>query len=202
MAHYSPEIYHERQRLWLCGQHAVNSLLQAEVYTKSDMDKIAETLNIRTDVEARSWLSYYINPHKSIIIGNYDVNVIIEALSEQGLETRWFDVRKDIRTDIQFTDRTLFGLILNTRTEFLCFPRHHWIAIKPIFGEETHTVYNLDSRLTRPKSFDNEEAVYSFLEKAIHHEGGQLLVVKIKQEHSGSDNELTDRHGSTTIDNH
>ena len=49
------------------------------------------------------------------------------------------------------------------RTEFLCFPLRHWIAIKPIFAEqsggETHTIYNLDSRLTRPELFDNEEAV-------------------------------------------
>lgn len=35
----------------------------------------------------------FINPHKHPFGGDYDVNVLMVALSHQGLTTKWFDRR-------------------------------------------------------------------------------------------------------------
>ena len=40
------------------------------------MDKIAESLNVKTDAEARSWLSYYINPHKTVMYEHLNVKIL------------------------------------------------------------------------------------------------------------------------------
>lgn len=94
---------------------------------------------------------------------------------------------KDIRTVIQFNDKTLFGLILNVmQTKFYFWKSNHWFAIKPMFdninnnnnnngngngvggGDEHATnkllledaaVWNLDSKLSRPHKFLNSEEV-------------------------------------------
>lgn len=82
---------------------------------------------------------------------------------------------KDIRTVIQFADRTLVGLILNVpATHYYFWKSYHWIAVKPIHmkddeGEdsdyddvgkaESVVVYNLDSKLRKPEEFPSEEEV-------------------------------------------
>ncbi|CAI2190279.1 11883_t:CDS:2, partial [Funneliformis geosporum] len=105
-------VYHERQRLYFCGQHTLNNLFQDKVFTKEQLDNIALKLAEKTSLEIWTWSSYFVNPHKSLL-GNYDVNVLEMALREKDLEVKWFDVRKDIRSVIQFADKSLFGLILN-----------------------------------------------------------------------------------------
>src|SRR5688572_19625415 len=97
---------------------------------------------------------------------------------------------KDIRTVIQFNDKTLFGLILNVmQTKFYFWKSNHWFAIKPMFDNinnnngdgdgdgdgdnvsdgdeyatnklllEDATVWNLDSKLSKPHKFLNSEEV-------------------------------------------
>ncbi|KAG9287744.1 hypothetical protein G9A89_004147 [Geosiphon pyriformis] len=176
--------YHEKQRLWFCGQHTINNLLQNAAYSKHQLDQIAETLAKETNHEAKTWLSYFINPHKSLLgVGNYDINVIELALRKVGLELQWFDIRKDIRTVIQFADSTLFGLILNIPlTRFFFWKSHHWIAIKPIYNEggleDAIQVYNLDSKLAHPHKFVDFEELYKFLEDVVYHKDGQILLSK------------------------
>ncbi|CAG8472873.1 13548_t:CDS:10 [Ambispora leptoticha] len=152
------------------------AMLQRAAYTKSELDGFAETLDKHTSPEAKTWLSYLINPHKSMFgLGNYDVNVLELALKKIGLEIQWFDFRKDIRTVIQFTDPTLFGLILNIPSiRFYFWRSNHWIAIKPFFQEgkqqeDIAKVYNLDSKLSSPYEFENSEEVYKFLEGVVYH---------------------------------
>ncbi|CAG8466213.1 10556_t:CDS:10 [Ambispora gerdemannii] len=175
------KLYHEKQRLWFCGQ------LQRAAYTKSELDSLAETLDKQTSSEAKTWLSYLINPHKSVLqvgLGHYDVNVLELALKKIGLELQWFDFRKDIRTVILFTDSTLFGLILNIPyTRFHFWRSNHWIAIKPFFRkgkqqEDMTSVYNLDSKLSIPYEFEDFEEVYKFLADIVYNKDGQILLVK------------------------
>ncbi|CAG8649297.1 15711_t:CDS:2 [Funneliformis mosseae] len=184
-------VYHERQRLWFCGQHTLNNLFQDKVFTKEQLDNIALKLAESTSSASSTRKTYFINPHKSVFeVGNYDINVLEMALKEKGLEVQWFDVRKDIRTVIQFTDATLFGLILNVPTiRFYLWKSYHWIAIKPFFkhdDEKSVEVFNLDSKLNNPEKFEDFEKVYKFLEYIVYHKNGNVFLVKasIKEEDS------------------
>ncbi|RGB37660.1 Machado-joseph disease protein MJD [Rhizophagus diaphanus] len=173
------EPYHERQSLWFCGQHTLNNLLQGDVFTREQLENIALKLAKQGGL---TWRSYIFNPHKSIFgVGNYDINVLEKALMNENLEVQWFDVRKDIRSVIQFTDETLFGLILNVPTlRFYLWTSYHWIAIKPFFIDNKLTgVYNLDSKLSRAEKFENVEEVYKFLESVVYQNGNILLVKKM-----------------------
>jgi len=78
-------LYHERQSYQLCALHVLNCLLQRREFSKAELDVICKRL------APGAW----INPHRSAFgVGNYDVNVIMAALSDRGYETKWFDKRK------------------------------------------------------------------------------------------------------------
>jgi hypothetical protein len=40
----------------------------------------------------------FINPHKHVFGGDYDVNVLMIALQREGCATEWFDRRNDVFT--------------------------------------------------------------------------------------------------------
>ncbi|CAG8485500.1 1689_t:CDS:2 [Gigaspora margarita] len=181
------EIYHERQKLWFCGQ------LQYKAFSKEQLDDIALNLT-KSDSKIKNLNLLLINPHKSVLgVGNYDINVLEVALKQYDLEIQWFDARKDIRTVIQFTDPTLFGIILNTQATRLYFwTSNHWIAVKPFFSDDKETppeIYNLDSKLSKPLKFDNIEQVYRFLGTTVYKEGGQIFIVKSKPNKDGNESE-------------
>ncbi|CAG8448209.1 2959_t:CDS:2 [Acaulospora colombiana] len=176
------EIYHEKQRFWFCGQ------LQKEAFNKTKLDNIALKLVENTDSEAKTWQYQFVNPHKNVLgFGNYDINVLDVALREFDLDVQWFDARKVI----QFTDSTLFGIILNVPiTRFLFWKSHHWITVKPIYGDdadEETVIYNLDSKLSKPVKFDSVDQVYRFLEDIVYHKDGQLILVKSRPKFIDSD---------------
>jgi hypothetical protein len=52
-----------------CGMHALNNLLGKHFYSKEDMENICYSLS-----------DDFINPHKYIFGGDYDVNVLMIAL--------------------------------------------------------------------------------------------------------------------------
>ncbi|CAG8440585.1 6151_t:CDS:2, partial [Scutellospora calospora] len=135
--------------------------LQNKAFSKEQLDDIALNLSKDTGPSIKSLNLFLINPHKSVLgIGNYDINVLEVALQQYGLEIQWFDSRKDIRTVIQFTDPTLFGIILNIQSSRLVFwSSNHWIAVKPFFSDDGKIpeIYNLDSKLSKPSKYDNIE---------------------------------------------
>lgn len=77
--------YFERQGTlsMQCGMHCINNLMRRKVYKKKDMENICKELS--GDV---------INPHKHILGGDYDANVIMCALQKQNCECQWLDRRK------------------------------------------------------------------------------------------------------------
>ena len=102
--------YHEKQRYLFCGIHAVNNLLGGPSFvSKAIMDAIAYRLASNTGTSTTtttatttatgvsSWIhNNATNPHKSMFgVGNYDVNVIMMALQEQGYDTQYLDTRND-----------------------------------------------------------------------------------------------------------
>ena len=78
-------LYHENQQLELCLLHAINSLLQENIFTQKMLNNICKELSPNK----------LINPHKSILqTGNYDVNVLIKVLQKINIDVQWFDARK------------------------------------------------------------------------------------------------------------
>ena len=81
-------LYHERQVRQLCALHVLNGLFQGPRFTKADLDRICQRLSPNT-----GW--WWPNPHKSALgLGNYDVNVVMAALQDEGYEAKWFDKRR------------------------------------------------------------------------------------------------------------
>ena len=93
--------------------------LQCDAFSVRDMDSICESLTPNR----------FFNPHKSIFgLGNYDVNVIMQALVSYGLVVRWFNRNHAVR-DLPFDN--LYGLILNVPSESLsAFGSRHWYCLK------------------------------------------------------------------------
>lgn len=79
------KIYFEEQGRFslLCGKHALNNLMGKELYTQDRLNGICYQLS-----------DAFINPHKHIFGGEYDVNVMMMALQQEGWDTQWIDSRK------------------------------------------------------------------------------------------------------------
>jgi len=155
-------IYHEKQHLQRCAIHAVNNLLQAKKYEKKEFDRICQTLSPDA----------FVNPHKSIFgFGNYDVNVVMCAIQQQGLAVKWFDRRKNV--DLIDLSK-LYGLIVNYSTTRLFGQlSKHWFAIRRI-GD---TFYNFDSKYDKPSPFPNEQKMKEELQFMIEKRRAELLLV-------------------------
>ncbi|XP_066967177.1 josephin-2-like isoform X2 [Macrobrachium rosenbergii] len=144
----TPDIYHEKQIKELCALHSLNNLFQdGGAFAKSELDEICYALS------PDNWF----NPHKSLLgTGNYDINVIMAALTTKGCGVVWFDKRKDPHV---IALEKVVGFILNVPSEYRLGPvqlplrRKHWIAIRNIRG----VYYNLDSKLEAPEIIGKEK---------------------------------------------
>ncbi len=88
--------YHERQRLMLCGVHALNNLFCNEAgeaaaaaappFSKASLDCIAESLQERhrSSHQIGAWPGAFLNPHRSCLgLGNFDVVVLESAVAQR-----------------------------------------------------------------------------------------------------------------------
>ena len=103
-------IYHERQQKMMCGLHSINSLLQHDYgakFTKPDLDSICHLLDPPR--------CCHLNRHRHWAgLGDYDVNVLLYALSERGLDGTWFDSRQSAsRLRDQLGEPGIVGLLVN-----------------------------------------------------------------------------------------
>lgn len=97
-------VYFERQRglSMQCGLFSVNHLLGGRVYSQQAMTQICYSLS-----------DDYINPHKHIFGGDYDLNVLILALQQQQLATRWHDARQPLSVPSNDQCPQLVGYLVN-----------------------------------------------------------------------------------------
>jgi len=97
------KVYFERQGNFSlqCGRHAMNNLFGREVYTKTRLNSICYRLR-----------DAIINPHKHIFGGEYDVNVMMMALQEEGYDTQWIDSRKLFSWTTVTKDKAPLGLLI------------------------------------------------------------------------------------------
>ncbi|KAJ2683256.1 Josephin-1 [Coemansia spiralis] len=181
-------IYHEKQSFWLCAKHSLNNVLQQELYSHADLERIAKYLH-ELHPEQTGWLKF--NSHKNFLgFGDYDVNVITSALQEHGYDLLWHDNRSDIEeADLSNS----VGLIVHIQPDWF-FRRGHWFAIKHFNQVLTTPVvpvtyvgqpraarssergsheydaksfepgfWNLDSRLVHPEHIGDRDGLNEFL---------------------------------------
>mmetsp|Transcript_6487 Transcript_6487/g.10086 ORF Transcript_6487/g.10086 Transcript_6487/m.10086 type:complete len:197 (+) Transcript_6487:36-626(+) len=147
-------IYFEKQSRQRCGIHALNNLFQGSVFSKKSFDRICYKLSPKA----------FINPHKSMFgTGNYDINVLIVAVEQQGYKITWFNSQKGIDA-VAFDD--LLGVIVNGQPvasglfqgiAAKVFNSQHWFALRPFLVSDSNnskkssmTWYSLDSNLSQP----------------------------------------------------
>ena len=152
--------------------HAVNGLLQEQIFSVKKMNQICKELAPNK----------ILNPHKSPLqTGNWDVNVLMKCLEMQCVEVEWFDARKVKQLDLENMDTStheFVGFILNiSQKAFKMVKRRHWVAIKPING----TYYNLDSKLKEPREYADTTELRSSLVLALSENDGQLFICKRKK---------------------
>ncbi|PSC72202.1 josephin [Micractinium conductrix] len=132
--------YHERQRLQRCLLHSLNNLLQRPAYTGGDLDAFANQL-----APGLSFLPLW-HPHRTLLLGNWDVNVLELALRRQGKALAWQDLRHVGSMDL----RGCYAVIVNLKAEGLLgrvTGGRHWVALLRV-GRRW---WNLDSQLAAPR---------------------------------------------------
>ncbi|XP_012668019.1 josephin-2 isoform X1 [Otolemur garnettii] len=182
-------VYHERQRLELCAVHALNNVLQQQLFNQEAADEICKrapdgdrgTVALRKQGPERLAPDSRLNPHRSLLgTGNYDVNVIMAALQGLGLAAVWWDRRRPLS---QLALPQVLGLILNLPSPvslgLLSLPlrRRHWVALRQVNG----VYYNLDSKLRVPETLGDEDGVRAFLEAALAQGLCEVLLVVTKE---------------------
>jgi len=175
------ELYHERQRLALCGVHAVNNLMQrGQRYTKSDFD--AACVQLTPDAK-------WFNPHRSCLgIGNYDVNVVTVLLQQEGFSVQWHDQRKALTAATlmeheQKQQSNLVGILWNVPSNSIwgrLMRGRHWIALLYDNNNGGGEWINLDSGLDAPKSLGTHDDCVQLL-NAVQQETHILLVSSCSQ---------------------
>lgn len=128
-------IYHERQEALLCGQHALNNLAQAPLFTVDQLAEIARQLDAleRGVMEPSAVQQPSANIDEA---GNFSIQVLKAALEAVlGLPLPHLSVARQTSTkDITEYDG------------FLCHKSDHWFAIRQVGGR----FWNLNSMMERP----------------------------------------------------
>ncbi|GLE08362.1 hypothetical protein PINS_up019458 [Pythium insidiosum] len=170
-------MYHEKQSLLRCGIHAINNLLQAPVVDQRVMDTACAQL-VQADPSGGSLSSWLWHPHRAPLgLGNYDVNVLMLVLQQQGYDMQW--VNKTQRVTAQTLDFDgVVGLLCNVVTTGGLWRRvleqRHWFAIRKIDG----LCFNLDSKLPGPMPFAGDDDCRQFLQELLDTGECELFVVR------------------------
>ncbi|KAL7509522.1 hypothetical protein ACHAXN_006862 [Cyclotella atomus] len=140
-------IYHERQDALLCGQHALNNLLQKNEFNPSILADIAIQLdqmelaymsqNNEGGVNSKDYLKRVAEGSGNVDeSGNFSIEVLRSALmSRHGLELP--NIRQQGVSSMEITNMS----------GFICNRSSHWFAIRKINGR----FWNLNSTNERPE---------------------------------------------------
>lgn len=141
-------IYHERQDGMLCGQHALNNLVQESVFTAGALAEIAHQLDLTElaymaqndegGVRSKDYRKRLAEGSGNVDpSGNFSIEVLRSALLNR-YDLALPNLRQDgvLSADTDVSD--LSG--------FICNKESHWFAIRKIHGR----YWNLNSTLERP----------------------------------------------------
>jgi len=144
-------IYHERQQAMLCGQHALNNLVQACVFTPEGLAQIAHTLNnmelkFMADnneggTTSKDYLRRAAEENQFVdASGNFSIEVLRAALQNQYSISLPSILQENMRNQ-EVTDFE----------GFICNKESHWFAIRKI----NDLFWNLNSTLERPEQISH-----------------------------------------------
>mmetsp|Transcript_14606 Transcript_14606/g.18387 ORF Transcript_14606/g.18387 Transcript_14606/m.18387 type:complete len:392 (+) Transcript_14606:146-1321(+) len=139
-------IYHERQEALLCGQHALNNLVQAAEFTSHGLAEVAQQLdqmelnymaqNDSGGVNSKDYLKRISEGSANVdASGNFSIEVLRSALMNRH-SLSLPNIRQEGVRDLEVTD--IEG--------FICNKSSHWFAIRKINGR----YWNLNSTAERP----------------------------------------------------
>ncbi|KAL7458915.1 hypothetical protein ACHAWC_010544 [Mediolabrus comicus] len=140
-------VYHERQQALLCGQHALNNLVQANAFSADSLAEIAGQLdqmelnymanNNEGGVSSKDYLKRVAEGSGNVDdSGNFSIEVLRSALlSRYNLELP--NIRQQGLSKVEVT----------TMDGFICNRDSHWFAIRKI----NDRYWNLNSTLERPE---------------------------------------------------
>jgi josephin len=165
--------------------HSLNALVQDEglAVTRAELDSIADTI-LETTLAAGAGpccaqvlpsvcVRTCCHPHRGPL-GNYDVNVLMAALEERGLEAQWYDKRHRARS-IDYGRSELVGFLINGENfRFGMRMGRHWWAIRRIRGRW----FNLDSLRNSPSPYPEIPALRDDLQRALDDDGQVLLILR------------------------
>jgi josephin len=165
-------LYHEKQRLALCGLHAVNNLLQGPFYTKRDFDDVCEVLD----------RAVFFNRHRSLLgIGNFDINVLSLLLERAQLTVRRHDRRRAL-AEFDLEENGLVGILQNVASPrslsqlfyFFFSSSRHWRTFLNMNG----LWWNLDSNLPAPQVIGSHLDCVNLLNGDVNDDSHILLVLR------------------------
>mmetsp|Transcript_10401 Transcript_10401/g.14687 ORF Transcript_10401/g.14687 Transcript_10401/m.14687 type:complete len:370 (+) Transcript_10401:103-1212(+) len=145
-------IYHERQELALCGQHALNNLVQACIFAPGNLSEIAHQLdemelavmaqNNEGGTRSKDYIQRLQEGSANVDEqGNFSIEVLRAALMNQyGLELP--NIREEGVKD---------SMDVTQMEGFICNRDAHWFAIRFINGR----FWNLNSTAERPEQISH-----------------------------------------------
>jgi ataxin-3 len=140
-------IYHERQQALLCGQHALNNLIQTQTFTPDSLANVAHQLDQmelnymsagnENGIESKDYINRIAEGSGNVdASGNFSIEVLRSALLTHFELTLANTLQENIRT----IEITKFD-------GFICNKQSHWFAIRKI----NDRFWNLNSTLERPE---------------------------------------------------
>jgi len=139
-------IYHERQEALLCGQHALNNLIQTQTFTPQSLSEIAQQLDQmelnymsagnQNGIHSRDYLQRVAEGSGNVDeSGNFSIEVLRSAL----MTTFELTLVNTLQENIRNVEITSFD-------GFICNRASHWFAIRKI----NERFWNLNSTSERP----------------------------------------------------
>ncbi|KAF6002178.1 Josephin domain containing 2 [Cyanidiococcus yangmingshanensis] len=119
-----PPTFHERQRWYHCGVHAVNNLLQQQVYSASDFETISEEISALMPGPR----------HKALFgMGCYSADVVCAAVQRQGLMVDTMSYRNEELALERLEGPCVIGALLSEVVPYrrwwqLWRSERHWLA--------------------------------------------------------------------------
>ena len=109
----------------------LNNLLGSPEYNKNLLNNICFDLS-----------SEFINPYKSVLGGDFDVTVLMDALRHHNMSVRWLKKNEEISNF--WSDPNFVGFLLNNEREKANFiskilgSGRHWTCVKKVNGKYLH----------------------------------------------------------------
>jgi len=164
--------YKEDQSLRMCLQHALNALFQEPgKFTKSDLNAICKLLKSREEKDYGKKAAKQLPSHGCKYTGNYDVNVLAEALRQEGAYHEWLSQEQFKKNGVNLLDDDFLcappesdntedvsgykflGFILNVQSSGILGSSGHWKTIKKINWSEDAPKF----QITNPKRSANKK---------------------------------------------